>query len=392
MRLHVNVDYVRTMIPIQLYDEQTIDTLKWPDTKEASQMRTHLLPMIKEGVKPYINNVETKLCVLHINNHVIPLTINNKEYDNSYLTSNYFTIKYLQEQLTKKKSRVLKHLQLPIIQTIGLLLKAIKINKVVIFNNWLLTMNIYPDLSDHELLAAREFLTKRFPDHMLLFRNLNMYRCSMLASQLKKQNYRLIFARNVCIYDPTLKAHFSSKVNYHHRRDRKLIGDEGYEAIGCEKMPPEEISRLIQLYNELYLKRHTIYSPHYTEKFLKEAIEKKFLHLVCLKKEGQIHGVIGFYEREGVLIAPFCGYDQVDAHTSHLYRMLTMLAIDEAEKRKVHLNDGSGGSAPKQYRGMKAFPEYIALYDRHLPRHRQLFWSLAEKMIKWLVIDKINKL
>lgn len=368
------------MIAIKLYDKNTIDAIVWPDTAEASLLRKHVLPMMKEGVQTYIRNVNTELYVLQVNATLIPLTVNQKEYNNSYLTSNYFPIKYQEEQLGKNPS-FLNHLQTLCLKGVGLLLKAIKINKVVIVNNWLMTTNIYPSFDPQEIHALTGYLSTTFPDHTLVFRSLNTRMCSSLTQSLEKSSYRLLFARHVNIYDPEQKPHFSPKVLYHHRRDRRLIESEGYEAIPVKQIKSEEIPFLLQLYNTLYLERHTCYSPQYTEKFLKEAVANGLLHLICLRKKGEIHGVIGFHENERTLIAPFCGYPQ-NKEASHIYRMLTIIAIDEAEKRGILLNDGSGGSAPKQYRGMKPFAEFVALYDHHLPVYRRLFWSLAEKIVR----------
>ena len=378
------------MVQIFFYDRSSIDQLVWPDTEEGRHARDFLLPMIKEGVQAYIHNVETKLYLLQVNSHLIPITVNEREYNNSYLTSNYFPIKFLQERLSKNSSRW-QQIQKPFITGAGLLLKGMKINKVVIVNNWLLTTNIYPNLSEDEIHALTDYLIKRYPDHALIFRSLNTRKCSALATCLEKQRYRLIYSRHVFIYDPEQKQKFSSKVLYHHRRDRRLIDTDGYEVIHSELLNEKEASHLLELYNELYLTRHTSYSPQFTKKYLQNASEKGFLRLVCLKKEGQIHGVIGFHERDKTLITPFCGYDQSKGEANHLYRMLTVLAIDEAEKRDIILNDGSGGAAPKQYRGMRPFPEYIALYDKHLPALRRLFWGMAEKMVKRFALSKINE-
>jgi hypothetical protein len=377
------------MIEIKLYDRSNIDALEWPNTPEAQLAFAHLLPMIKEGVKAYIQNVDTQLYLLKVNDRLLPLTVNEKEYSNSYVVSNYFSIAFLIEQL-KKKPSWLNPFKLPFLKGGALLLKGIKINKMIIVNNWLLTNNIYSRLDEEQLKEVTNFLTHRFPRHVIFFRSLNQKSCCELTQFLEKQKYRLFYSRNVSIYDPSQKEHFSSKVHYHHRRDRRLIETDGYQVIQYKNPKNEEIEQLLKLYNSLYIERHTKYSPQYTEKFLKMAVEKGFLDLVCLKKEGVIRAVIGFYEREGILIAPFCGYELADQEGSHLYRMLTMLAIDEAEKRQSLLNDGSGGEAPKQYRGMKSFPEYVALYDRHLPFHHRIFWSLAEIAVKQFAIGKIN--
>src|ERR1700691_1553881 len=121
---------------IELFDQKNIDQLVWPESEEATAGQAHLLPMIKEGVKKFIANVETQLYLLRVNSHILPLTVNEQEYENSYLTSNYFPIKYLEERLGRTK-RLLAPLYRQLLKGAGLFLKGIKINKVVIVNNWL---------------------------------------------------------------------------------------------------------------------------------------------------------------------------------------------------------------------------------------------------------------
>lgn len=368
-------------IPPILYDQSNIDSLQWPNTPETLHAKALFVPMLKEGVSAYIRNVDTKLYLLQIDQHILPVTVNEKEYDNSYLTSNYVAIKLLEEKLSQRFPRLF-HLQKPFIQCAGAVLKGIKINKVVIVNNWLLTTSIYPELSLLQTNALTDFLKKRFPDHSIIFRSLNDKKCASLAMDLKEQHYHIIKTRSVFFYDPDQKKHLSPKVQYHHRRDRRLIESEGYQVVRNEMIEEKEISQLLHLYNLIYISKHTRYSPAYTEKFIKEAIGKQYFHLIGLKKDGAIHGVMGCCKRNGTMIVPFFGYDATKGGANHLYRMLTVLAIDEAEKDHLLLNDGSGGSVAKKHRGMTTSPEYIAIYDRHLPWHRRLFWGLAEKIIK----------
>lgn len=375
---------------LTLYDESTIDSLEWPNTPEALQARALFVPMLKEGVEAYIQNSKTKLYLLKVDDHIIPVTINEKEYDNSYLTSNYVGIKLLEEKIARKFPRLFR-LQKPFIESFGAILKGIKINKVVIVNNWLLTTNIYPDLTLLQTNEITDFFQRRFPDHTIIFRSLYQRKCSSLARDLKQQHYRVIGTRFVYLYDPDDKQHFTSKTHYHHRRDRRLLESEGYQVVRNEMIQEGEIGRLLQLYNYTYISKHTSYSPQYTEKFIKKAIEKKFFNLIGLKKDGDIQGVMGCCMRNGTMIVPFLGFDPSKGEPNHLYRMLTILAIDEAEKEQMLLNDGSGGATPKLKRGMKACPEYIAIYDRHLPWHRRLFWALAEKVVNHIAFPLIEK-
>ncbi len=376
---------------VKLFDQNNIDSLNWPNTPEGKQAQDLFLPMIKEGVEHYIKNVTTRLFMLQVDDHVLPVTVNDKEYDNSYLTSNYFAIRYLEEMLSQKKS-LFAAFQKQFIKGIGFFLKKLKINKIIIINNWLLTTNIYPNLSNGQVQAITEAVKKRFPDHVITFRSLDEHKCSHLANHLAKHRYRLLGSRFVFIYDPAQKVNFSSKVIYHHRRDRRLIETEGYKVFDEEGVQSHDLSHLLKLYNNhIYISRHTKYSPQYTEKYLKRAIEKGFFKIIGLKKEDEILGVLGCFKCNGTMTIPFFGYDTEKGEANHLYRMLTILAIEEAEKKGMILNDGSGSSAPKRYRGMKPFPEYIAIYDRHLPFYRRLFWGVAQRVVNGVAFPLVKR-
>lgn len=337
--------------------------------------------MILEGVESYIRNVETTLYLLKVNEQIIPLTLNEREYDNSYLTSNYFPINYLEELLQRKYPR-LHWLQKPLVHTLGLFLKGVKINKVAIVNNWLLTTNIYPSLTLEEVKALTHFVKKRFPDHLILFRSLNTRKCQQLASDLAGEQYKMVGARSVFIFDPAEQSSFPKKALYHHRRDKRLIEKEGYEVVYNEQLTVDELKVALNLYRRVYIGRHTKYSPEYTQRFLECAMKTNFFDLIGVKKGGELLGVMGCTERNGTLIVPFFGFDREKGGPNHIYRILTNLAIDEAMKRGVVLNDGSGGDKAKRERGMRAFPEYVALYSAHLPLYRRIFWSLADRARK----------
>lgn len=260
-------------------------------------------------------------------------------------------------------------------------MKLLKINKVVNINNWLFTTNIYSALSDEQLDRMTTFLEKQFPDHLIMFRNLDLCTSSAKIEGLKKRGYRLIRSRHVMVYDPSQKSTFSPKVRYHHRRDRKLIEKEGYLIFREQELTKKDFPHLLALHRKVY-HHYTKYSPDYTETFLEKGIQEQWLHVIGLKKQGEIHGVIGYFLREGVMTIPFFGYDSHQGQSNHLYRMLTALILEEAEKQKVLLNDGSGGEAHKSYRGLKAYPEYIAIYDQHLGSFRRMFWRIAQLIIR----------
>jgi len=352
---------------VELFDQQSIHQIQWPKSPESTQAQMLPLSMLKQGVERYITNTKTAYYFLRLDHFILPLTVNSKEYDNSYLTSNYYAVNQMHENWPK----VFR----PVASAIGLLLKGFKVNRSVVVNNWLLSNSLYPKLTDEQVALLTTFLEKRFPDHLLMFRGLNDADTAPLIQQLKSLGYHTFFARKIFIYNPKVKK--ESRVAYHQRRDLRLLEKGGYRLEDSQ-----DFERLITLYKYVYLDKHTAFCPHYTADYLKSAVESGFLELRVLKKEKKVVGVFGFLIRNGTMIVPFFGYDTQIEEKVEIYRILTRLIIDEAEKRGVLLNDGSGGDTAKKFRGMEEVNEYAAIYTHHLPLSRKIFWGLSEKMAK----------
>lgn len=359
--------------PVTLYDAHSIETLPWPDTEDGRKTKTFLTPLIKEGVEKYVSNVKTKLCLLMVGQTLLPITINEEEYQNSYVVSNYYPIADMEERM----SRTHRKWQQPFVWTAGKFLQWIKINRAVMVNNWLFSTNLYPNLTSSQIRAVAHFLRREFPDYAHIFRGVNTLQGDGLADCLKQENFHLIGVRQIFAYDPELKHTLSSKVHYHHRRDWRLLETHGYSVISKEEITSADFPRLIDLYHEVYVDKYTAFSPLYTSSFLQGAVESGVIELIGIKKEGKIDGIMGIRELNGMMTVPFFGYDTHLPQSMGIYRMLSVLIIKEAEKRGLILNDSSGSSTPKRFRGLKPHPEYVAIYDRHLPFNRRFFWTSA---------------
>lgn len=349
-----------------------------------------VLPILQEGIHSFVENVDTQIRVITINGKLIPITINHTEYENAYVVSNYFPICFWKEQLLQCKG-IKKWLQEGLRRCAGAFLRKVKINKVIVVNNWLFPTSLHPKLSKTEVLKITQLLVAQFPDHAIVFRNVDMHECADLASFLKETKYRLMKTRNVFIYNPSRKESFSSKVHYHHRRDLRLLEQLGYEIIRSEDLKEQDLERVIKLYQNIYLSQYTKYSPKYTPKYLKHLIEQKIIDIVAIKKEGRIDGSFGCFEKNGQMITTFFGYDKTLQSKAEIYRLLTVLILKEAEKRNLILNDGSGSASPKKFRGMVPFLEYTAIYDHHLGWSRKLFWALSAFAMNRFVYPKMKE-
>lgn len=363
---------------IALYDSETIDSFQWPQTKEGELAKRYLLPLIKEGPENFISNAKTKLSILTLGELIIPISVNEGEYDNSYLLSTYFIIANLKEKLEKLPTW-LQLLANPMVNLLGKLLKLIKINKVVIINNWLLTTNLYPDLSKAEIGKITHFLKESFPDHYLMFRSIQNYKGTKVYEGLNFENYRMIPSRQVYLYDPLRKQELSPSIIRKQKKDTNRLIRSGYSVETAQTLTNTDITRLLELYQNVYLSKYTKYSPNYTEKYLRDAIKNRTLYFKLLKKNSIIYGVAGFLQKNDYLLIPFFGYDTKLPQEESLYRMLSSVIMEEVERLNVVSHQGSGAPDFKKYRGFQELQEYVAIYDRHLPFMRRLFWVLGEK-------------
>ncbi len=364
------------MKKVHIYDSASIDSLPWPESDEGRQARDYLLPLLKEGPQHLITNARTDLYLLTIDAHVIPISVNETEYDNSYLLSSYFVVAGLKERM-EQASKALQLCSKPAVTLFGKSLKWMKINKVVIINNWLLSTNLYPDLDEAQIEALTLFLKKRFPDHYLMFRSVNTYKSSTVFDGLNAQNYRMIPTRNVYLYDPNRE--LGSSERRKQKKDTNKIKNGEYAVESVDLLSDEMASRLLDLYEKVYISKYTKYSPRYTKEYLRQVHTNKTLKIKILTKNNQIYGVTGFLKKNGYLLIPFFGYDTEIPQEEGLYRMLSAVIMQEIEKGKLISHQGSGAADFKKWRGFIEHQEYVAIYDHHLPFSRRLFWTLGEK-------------
>lgn len=369
------------------YDHANIDELDFDKLKAGEFAREYFVPLIKEGVEKYIANVSTKLALLVIDDQYIPLTINEKEYQNSYVASNFYAACLLEEWLTQKK---IKFLGKPFVEMLKWALKCFEVNKVIFVNNWLLTSSPSIKISPEQAAQIGQFLAKKFPKHLVMWRNIDTFSYQPTIDVLKKDHH-LIKTRMVFFYDPSRKKEFSSKVQYHHRRDLRLVEQNGYELFEQNELKEHDIDRLLALYQKVYMDKHTQFSPRYTKAFLEKILEKRLFSFVGVKKEGMIDGIMGFLVHQGTVTSSFFGYETSIDPSKGLYRMMTVLLLKETEKKGAVLNDGSGGAQTKKYRGLKPYLEYLAIYDRHLSLPKRALWGIMAAIMNRIVFPFSNK-
>lgn len=369
------------MTQISLYDQASIDSLVWPETAEAQKAKNFMLPLIKEGVNHFIKNVHTDLKILRVDDIILPLTINEKEYRNSYVTSFYSIVGILDEKIASFKSGLVPFLKLGV-KAFGLFLRFIKINKAVTVNNWLFATGTHPQLTSMQVKHLTIFLQKTFPDHMVVFRSVNSYSDGVLLEGLKEQGYQLISTREVFFFDPKLHKVWSKRDC---KRDLRLLKESCYKVHSIEDLTLEDLHRGLDLYYSLYVEKYTRYSPQFTSHFIELLWKNQFLEVYGLKKEGKLDGITGFFKLYETMIIPFFGYDTTQPVENGLYRMVNILGLQEAHQTQRIFNQGSGASDFKRVRGLVTYREYFAIATKHLTGYRKIFWKACEFFTKYLL-------
>ena len=96
------------MNDVEFCDASGLANFQWPSGTEYE--RALLTPLIQHGVRPYFANIDTNMLLVRLGKIVFPVTINDREYENSYVCSPYTaTISYPREELAKLDTDIERH-------------------------------------------------------------------------------------------------------------------------------------------------------------------------------------------------------------------------------------------------------------------------------------------
>ena len=373
---------------IFLYDKNNIDSLTVPDNEDAKYAYNYLAPMIKDGVKNYIKNIDTDLKILKIDDILLPVNNNYAEYENSYTSSLYaHYVSYTKEELYELKNPVWEFILKTVLNILGCFYKLFKIDKVVYVNNWFLSTNLYLELSKEQYRKITEFLKEKYPKHAVVFRSLNENLLNREISYLKDLGYKMLGSRQVYIFDYNKRAYLKGKDKNKLYKDIRLLKNSEYKVIDMENSYTKQT---LKLYNQLYLDKYSKYNPQFSEEYIKLCNENNLLNFKLLSKDNKINAVLGYYKRNHVMTTPIFGYDTTLPKDEGLYRMLSAQLVLESEQNGCTINMSSGASKFKIYRGAIASLEYSALYYSHLSFYRKLGYKLLFFVINKIAIPMIR--
>jgi len=369
---------------IKIYDANNLEHCPWPSTVDGLFAQKLLTPFIQKGVSKYIDNVQTEMKVLVFDELVFPITINDAEYDNSYVCSPYsYFISYAKESLDFLPYPWLCHTMAALLEGTGKILRHFNFNKVVVVNNWLYSTNLYPQLQQQDVLRIVQFLQHSFPHHAIVFRSIDPYTNPICYETLQKVGFEYIATRQIYFINPHESTLFESRL---FKSDMKLLTNSGYEIVGGEHLTQADLPRLLELYRDLYINKYSDLNPKFTEDFLRLVLANKILNFKVMKKNGRIDGVVGYVQRNGKMYCPFFGYDRTVPKEVALYRMLSTVLMLEAHDRRLLFHQSSGASMFKKIRKAHGCIEYTAVHYKHLPFRRQMPWLVIKNLYNSLGI------
>lgn len=382
---------------VTLYDKETVSTLDWKTKRDGDYARDYLLPLICEGVKPYIANVQTTMLALEIDDMVLPVTVNDTEYENAYVCSPYtHYVSYAKEELYHLQTPWLEKLLESVLTILGICLKAGRINKVVCVNNWLVSTNLYHPMTREQIERITGFLQEAYPDHAILFRSVQEGTGNVLPELFAQCRYKALMSRQIYVYDPEYDHLLPSKQRWILKRDQKLLARSSYAVRRNEEIGEEEIGRIVELYNKLYLDKYSIQNPQFTERFIRLALRKRLLSIAVLsprsERENQrADAVLGYFVRDGVMTTPLFGHDTGLFAETGLYRLLSAQLVADSRQAGLILHQSSGAASFKRCRGARAFVEWNVVYDRHMPFWRRSVWSFLQWISEWIGVPLMKR-
>lgn len=375
---------------ISLYDASNIDLLPWPETEEAHYAKKFLVPLLKEGIEHFVENIRTELLVLLFDDMVIPITVNDKQYENAYVCSPYgMYICCAIEAVSHRAHPWLKPPLNLILRALSQTLRYGNINKIVIVNNWLISTILYQKFSNEQVQMITQFLTKRFPDHAIAFRSVHTHEKRNVSMPFRTNRFTLIASRHVYFLDTSNEDIFKARI---FKSDFKLLRETNYKIQQPTQLQPEELQRITSLYRTIYIERHSKFHPALTPRWFQLLLDSQLLNITTIRNQdasGSIDAVVGQWSRDGIMTAPLLGYDPTKQN--QLYRLSCTVLTQQAREKKALFHLGAGGTFFKKIRRGEGCLEYMAVYHQHLPWLRRIPWWILKGVINGLGIPFMKR-
>jgi hypothetical protein len=338
-----------------------------------------------------IANLSTSVGLHHLEAQALPITINsNPAQPTCYLCCpSVAYIDYAREELRHFSGfRSLSRLLDTVLKLGYPLIRGAQFDRQVQVNNWLLATNPLPQVNLPALTALTRELAGMHPGHVILWRSLNDYGDEDAMQTFSEAGYRMYPARQIYLLDCRNDV---PRLHRDERRDRALLDNGAFEVVPSADFSAYDDIRAQMLYQHLYLDKYTWLNPQYTAAFMTAMRASGVLEFHGLRgPDGQLAGVIAFFDCGHTMTAPIVGYDSTLPQDAGLYRMLMALGTRRARERRMLYNMSAGAASFKRNRGGVRALEYSAIYNAGASPRQRLAALVVRKILQWVGIPLLR--
>ena len=244
------------------------------------------------------------------------------------------------------------------LRSAGLIAKMLGIDNIILVGNAPVSTNIWTDRHILEVPFLCQQIASSHKKHFIGVRNLQADKHRALIDKLKSHRFYVIPARIVYEFDFREKL---EKKHSHLQRDRSVLKRSGLRVSILDSISMAEASRLRDLYQTIYIEKHSALNAQYTSQFFADMLSFKVMTALVLQDaDRQIVAFAMLYEVDDTLTVPALGYDP-QYPTNSLYRQLFAAITFYAQDKRRLLNYSSGAGDFKRKRGGIARLEYTML-------------------------------
>lgn len=358
------------------------------------------MKLIKKKSVPTNTLIENSEALLEIYREAIdeiPILIENKNTKNRCYVTSFITqyILYTREEVMKsskysiRQKRLVKYVAPLLLPIANLFLKQ----NIVWVNNNLTSTPLYKsNWHFYDVNTLTYKLLEYYPKDVIIYKCIELFTNPKLFKKFTEAGFIPLLGRQVYIFNPRT-SNFKKKRSY--QMDKKFAEKQNrFYWTELDTDNAEDVNRVLELYKKLYLEKHSIYNPHYTEIYIKNGIGNFQLRFEILKdKENEmIVAVQGIHETDTIINTSFIGYDQNLPQKIGLYRLMNYELMRQAIVKEKILNMSSGAGDFKLKRGGQASFEYQMIYPGNLSIFQRKLWKFLANTLDKSVKKQMEEL
>lgn len=316
--------------------------------------------------RPWIANVQCEVDAVQAGGVVFPVTVNGDEPDNAWVCSPLTTYgRYAVEEVDRLGRPYLAAPLRALARGAAAWLRRADIDRAVAVNNWLVSTNAYPRLSDVDLNSVVAQVRERWPSHAVWFRSLNTAHHADWLHALSDMGFVLVPSRQVYLFDDIGRL---SRERTDLKRDLAMLSRHDAGGHLSRHFDDVDMERIAELYTELYIGKYSTLNPRYRAALIAAWHKANLLELHGIRNEhGVLQGAVGMLRFGDLLTSPIVGYNTALPARQGLYRMLAALVLRQAYRDGCMVNLSAGVAHFKRQRGGEPAIEYSAVLVSHRP-------------------------